>query len=894
VDTKELESIPVTNVGQALQGRAAGVTVMQNDGNPGSGLLVQVRGAGSVNSIQPLFVIDGVIGAGGENYINPGDIESIQVLKDASASAIYGSRAANGVVLITTKRGKAGKPRVSFDSYYGIQNVWKKIDVLNARQYADYANELQANGGQPSIPALQNPETLVDRTDWQDEIFRTAPIQNYNVGVSGGSENATFNVKAGYFNQEGILLRTGFDRYSLRINSDFRVGKFKFGESLNLAKTTNRGSTPEALAQSIAMPTYIPVYNPSTPGQFAGPNVEDGMDAKNPVRILTLNDTRTDGYSLIGNAFMDYEILKNLVYRFSGGLSFEVSDYSSYTPAYSAGERDVAPFANLNQSNARNLTPLIENTLTYSNSFGEHTITALAGYTRQWFNGKYTSAGIRNFISPDVQVINGGTEIQNLTGNVQEWSLVSFLARVSYDYRGKYLLTTNFRRDGSSRFAPGNKYGVFPSFSVGWRAGQEAFLSDVGWLSDLKFRFGWGQIGNQDPYNGGNNYPYQATLNANGNYILGSGQQKVPAITQTALANANISWETSVQTNFGVDLGLWKNKLTLNADYYVKKTQDMLIGLPIPVSSGLGGEPTFNSGAAVNTGFEVSGTLNQTIGAFTFSLGANMGYLLRNEVTSLGDRSQPLLIDALIVQRTLPGQSMGHFYGYRVDRIYQTKEEIDADNAVAAENGKGYYQGANTAPGDIRFKDLNGDGTVNADDREVIGNPIPKLTYGATLGMGYKGFDLSLMLQGMGGYDVFNFYNAYWNESMSRAFNTTTAVLDRWTRSNPSTTFPRAVANDPNGNARGSDRWIENGSFMRVKNLTIGYALPAGLLGAFIKGSVSSLRIYATSQNLLTFSDNSFWDPEFASGGSSINYRGIAGSVYPQARTFLVGIQAGF
>jgi hypothetical protein len=271
-----------------------------------------------------------------------------------------------------------------------------------------------------------------------------------------------------------------------------------------------------------------------------------------------------------------------------------------------------------------------------------------------------------------------------------------------------------------------------------------------------------------------------------------------------------------------------------------------------------------------------------------------MGYLLHNEVTSLGDRSQPLLIDALIVQRTLPGQPMGHFYGYRVDKIYQTQAEIDADNAMAGEKGKTYYQSAGSAPGDIRFKDLNSDGTVNAEDREIIGNPIPKLTYGATLGMAYKGFDLSLMLQGMGGYDVFNFYNAYWNESMSRAFNTTTAVLDRWTPSNHSTSFPRAVANDPNGNARGSDRWIENGSFMRVKNLTIGYTLPSGVLGSFIKGSVSNLRIYATSQNLLTFSDNSFWDPEFASGGSSINYRGIAGSVYPQARTFLIGIQAGF
>jgi TonB-linked SusC/RagA family outer membrane protein len=891
VNMKEIRDIPVLNAAAALQGRAAGVSVTQATGAPGAPFVVQVRGVGSLGNTEPLFVIDGVIGAGGANDINPNDIESIEVLKDASSAAIYGSRAANGVVLITTKRGKAGKPKVNFNSYVGVQDVWKKMDVLNARQYAEYANEIQTNGGQAAIPNLQNPAGLEDITDWQDVIFRTAPIQEHNLSVSGGSENSKYMVSGGYMSQDGILESTGFERFSFRANTDFTFGKITIGESLQIAHTRTTSDENFAMMNSLFMPTYLPVYDENNLGGFAGPNVADGMDAKNPLRILELTDVDRRAVSLIGNAYLNYEIIPGLDYKFSASIDYGMSTVYNYTPVYNAGERDINNFTTLSESAARRSSPLLENTLNYRKSINSHNFSVLVGYTRQSFRSRGMGVNTRNFPNTNIRVLSAANEITAVSGSEQTWALASLLSRVTYDYKGKYLFTGVVRQDGSSRFAEGNQKGVFPSFSLGWRISDESFMQSLGFIDDLKFKYGWGKLGMQEI----GLYPYQATLTGTIRYVLGENQQPVPAITQRALANRDITWETTTQSNFGFDASMFNNKVNVSFDYWVRDTDDMLLQVPVAVSSGISIAPTVNAGSVRNRGIDLSLGYQINQNDFYFGINGNFGLLLENVVTSLGARTQPLF-GGESLNRSIVGEPIGHFYGFRVDRIYQNQAEIDADNELAQANGFNVYQTARTSPGDIRFKDLNGDGIVNAEDREIIGNSIPKLNFGGTINFGFKNLDFSMMIQGMSGFELYNKDRARVLESMTRAFNTTSSVLERWTPDNPSTTMPRAVGGDPNNNARFSDRWMEDGSFVRLKNMTVGYTIPSASLAKMLNNSISNIRVYITGQNLLTSTSFSAWDPEFTSRQGNFNnmYRGVAESIYPQARTYLVGIQVGF
>ncbi|MBC6366171.1 TonB-dependent receptor [Algoriphagus sp. AK58] len=891
VNMKELNSVPLLNAAQALQGRAAGVSVTQATGAPGAPFVVQIRGVGSLGNTEPLFVIDGVIGAGGANNINPNDIESIEILKDASSAAIYGSRAANGVVLITTKRGKSGKPQVNFNSYVGLQEVWKKLDVLNAKQYAEYANEQQSNGGQAPIPNLRDPSALKDVTDWQDAIFRTAPIQEYNLSISGGTDNTKYLISGGYMDQQGIVESTGFKRYSFRANTDFNLGKITIGESFQMGYTSTQGDENFAMMNSLFMPTYIPIYNPNNLGGFDGPNVADGMDAKNPLRILELTDITRNAVSLIGNAYINYEIIPGLNMKFSGSIDYGMNRNYNYTPVYFAGERDVNNFTTLSENALERNSPLWEGTIDYRKSIKSHNFSFLAGYTRQSFHSRSLGVNTRNFPNTTIRVLSAANEVTSATGQEQTWALESFLSRVTYDYKGKYLFTGVVRQDGSSRFAEGNRTGVFPSLSLGWRISDESFMESLGFINDLKLKYGWGQLGMQEI----GLYPYLATLTGTIRYIFGENQQPVPAITQRALANRDISWETTTQSNFGLDATLFNNSVNLSFDYWLRDTDDMLLQVPVAASSGISVAPTLNAGSVRNRGIDLSLGYQLNRSQFNFGINGNFGLLLENVVTSLGARTQPLF-GAESLNRSVVGQSIGHFFGHRFDRIYQTQAEIDADNEMARSKGFNVYQTANTKPGDIRFKDLNGDGVVNALDREVIGNPIPKFNFGSTLNFGYKNFELSMMIQGMSGFEAYNKDRARILESMTRAFNTTTSVLERWTTNNPSTTMPRAVAGDPNGNARFSDRWMEDGSFVRLKIATLAYSIPTTALNKAFNNSISSVRVYVTGQNLLTFTNFSAWDPEFTSRQSSFNnmYRGVAESIYPQARTYLLGVQVGF
>ncbi len=926
VSAQELKSVPITSVDQALQGRAAGVRVTANTGAPGSAQTVDIRGIGTINSSQPLYVIDGfpvnAISGGPNNNplatLNPNDIASMEVLKDASATAIYGARGANGVIIITTRRGQSGKPKVTLDAYYGVQSVWRKLDLLNAREYADFANEMQArakaqfptNNAYNPIPALQDPNNLRADTDWQDEMFRTAPIQNYTLGVSGGSPNSTYNVSLGYFNQDGILLGTGFKRYSLQINSEYKISKrIKFGQSLNLGRAQTTTGTGGSVAMLVAALPTVPVRNPNNLGGFDGPNKEDTQDARNPVAESTLRKNNNTRYRILGTVYGEYEILDGLTYRLNLGADALLGQQFNFFPKYFAGDLDQSTRSEISETSSVDFSPLIENTLTFQRSFGKHNLTALAGYTQQKFDSRFISGSGRNVPEQGgITVLGAVTSDSKVGGGEFSNSLQSLIGRVNYDFAGKYLVTATVRRDGSSRFNPSNRWGTFPSASVGWRVSEEAFMQGIRAISDLKVRASYGITGNQEfP-----NYQFLPTLTNVANYVFGG--QVVTGVTIKDAFNPNIRWEQTAQTDIGLDLGLFDNRVVLTTDYFIKRTTGMLVQVPLPnsVSFGLGGPfdnstaigPFVNNGTVDNRGLEVALTYRKNTGRFTYSFSGNFT-TIENELVSLGE-GQPRING---VTRTEPGQPIGYFYGWVKEGIFQTKEEVTAKNtkpemdpvtgqqkvdANGAPVFTPYQPGAQ--PGDVIFKDIDGDGVITDRDRTRIGSPFPKYTYGFTANAAYANFDLSLMLQGVGGVDIYNGMGVFLT-GIYRPYNASSAALNRWTESNPTNDMPRAVSGDPNNNARISDRFVEKGDFMRIKNLTLGYSVPTAGLESWSKGAVSSVRLYATAQNLLTFTKYSGFDPEKGANGEpsvANTQRGIDGGTFPQARVILVGLQLGF
>ena len=889
----DLKNVAITTVEQGLQGRVAGVNIQQS-GRPGGAMDVQIRGVGSIGNSQPLYVIDGVpiindnLGNGRVNAlanISPTDIESIEILKDASASAIYGARAANGVVLITTKRGKAGETKVTLNSYYGTQSAWRTLELTDINGYKEISDALTDNAGLPRVVALQDPSELVNLTDWQEEIFRPAPIRNVDFGVSGGTENARFNVSLNYFNQDGIVRSTGFERWSLRVNTDFKKGRFKFGETM----TVSRAFTDEADVGGIFFgmlhyPPNRPVFDANNAGGFSGNRIIDEQDANNPVGVAEMFDDQTTRYRILGTVFGEYEIIDGLKYKLSLGGDIIASNRYSFRPIYQFGDRRSQPFATLSENNGLSVSPLIENTLTYSKNFGtQHSFEAVAGYTRQTLSARFANAEGRNTVNDIVRVLNGVNDVPVVSGTLQEFALVSYLGRINYSFGDRYLLTANIRRDGSSRFSPGNKWGVFPSVSVGWRISEEAFMQDVNLFSDLKLRAGWGETGFQEI----GNYSFQPQLVPTLNYIFNG--QLATGVGQRALVPGSLQWETSTQTNVGLDVGLFDNKLLVNMDYFVKQTDNILIPVPPPVSTGVPGSPTRNVGSVRNSGFEFAATYRKSFGDFQYSVTGNFA-TLNNEFLDLGG-AQPIVggsVNVTNVTRIDEGIPIGSFWGYTMDGIFQNQAEVDA-----------HATQPNAQPGDIRFVDINGDGVINPDDRGYIGDPIPDLTYGLTLSASYKGFDFNMFVQGVQGVELYYGYR-YFSAGMLRPFNFEQRTLGYWQGEGTSNTIPRAVGGDPANNTRESTRFIGDGSFLRARNMTLGYTIPSAVLENFTKGAMSSARFYVTAQNLFTLTSYEGYDPEISSdtqSGDPAQYsraRGIDANNYPQPRTFLFGAQLSF
>ncbi len=897
VKAEDIAATPVQSAAQALQGRAAGVVVI-NTGAPGTSPVVRVRGLGTINNNNPLYVIDGMIG-GDLNTINVNDIESIEVLKDASAAAIYGSRASNGVIMITTKKGEKGAMKINVDGYVGVSNASTRLDVLNTAQYKDYASELEINAGRiaparfsdPSWSTMQNIDT-----DWQDEIFQTGIIQNYNLGASGGGENSRYNIGLGYFNQEGVMLSTGFERINVRANTEFESKKFTFGETMNIGFSNetvepNNGGRSQTF-HAIKMAPYFGVYKPNDPTSYWGPDLIDDNDAVNPVRAASLGSQTNDRISINGTAYAQYEIIDGLKYRITLGVNYNNRVRLQYMPSFYDGEFHNEDFATMDQLRANSQSFLVTNNLNYTKTFGDHTISALVVAEQQQSSYSELGGSSQNSITNQIEEINN-VETPRVQSKCNEHALISYLARLNYSYKDKYLLSASVRRDGSSRFAEENRWGTFPAVSAGWRLSEESFLSGISAISNLKLRASYGQVGNQLV----GDYGYSATISSNWQYHFGAGNT-AGGSTINDLPNVNLEWETTTMRNIGIDFGLLEDRIYGSFEYYSNTTENMLYKKPIPKSLGYMSDPWVNIGSAESGGIDLSLGYRQNTGDLVWSVDVNMG-ANHNEITDLGGVDAFNLVnwtgDNLV--RFEVGQPIGAFYGWQTDGIFQDAAEIAAAPVQAS-----------AEPGDIRFKDIAGppdandeitgpDGVVDANDRTILGNAFPDFSYGLNANLAYKGFDFNLFVIGSQGNEIYNTLT-YHLEGMTRVFNAGTAVLNRWTGPGTSNIVPRAISGDPAKNARASDRYIEDGSFMRIRNVTIGYNIPTEHL---FGGSLSKFRVYVGAQNLWTMTSYTGYDPEIGPkrdsaqpGIDQTSRLGIDFGNYPQPRTFLGGLQIVF
>ncbi|SIT06106.1 TonB-linked outer membrane protein, SusC/RagA family [Zobellia uliginosa] len=861
LSSAEIVSKPITSPDQVLAGTLSGVNITNRSGDPGAPINVRIRGIGTPGVNDPLWVIDGVPIVQTSNItvntssttdsnplagINPSDIESIDVLKDAASAAIYGARAANGVIIVTTKRGKAGDAKVSYDGYTSFSQIRDRYDVLDVEQYIDIQGQLGRD-----VSEFSGSEFV----DWQDAIFQTGFVQNHNVTVSGGSENANYLISGGYLDQEGIELAQSFERYSFKANSDIKVGKrLRFGESLLISQTDRLVQSEGAFFSGFNSALNAPYYKIYGDGPF-GYNLEnpetsgDGTGANYVMRNDTrLNSTTIRNRKVLGNFYGELSILEGLKLRASLGLDYNVGRGEYYQAATDyAGNNPRQSLLVSSRPVELTLTP--STTLSYDKTFGSnHNISALFGFEQTEFRFDKVRLQGRDLFNQNFagtgSTVSGANEADN-------WVLQGWLGRLSYNFQGKYLATFNVRRDATSRFAQGNRDDYFPSVSAGWRISQEEFFPQEGFVDDLKVRVGWGQSGNQFT---GLNFAYLLALNNNIRYVVGDSQDTKIAPAPTNFANRDLKWETSTQLDVGIDGAFMGGKLNMTADYYSKVTSDVLLGLPVPYVSGFFLPVDANVGEIKNSGVEFSVNYGDEIGDFSFNIGANIT-TVKNEVTDLGEIDQIVTgLGGPDTHRTIVGESLGHFYGYKTDGLYQNDAEVAA--ALPDANGT-------PSPGDIRFVDVTGDGKVDAEDRTYLGSPFPGFFYGFNFQGEYQGFDFSVNFRGVGDQQVYNQARTSL-ENLDGANNFSTQVLDRWTGEGTtnSSSHPRLVRNDPNGNNRFSDRWVEDAGYLRIQNIQFGYSLPSEKLKGWTGDFVSRMRFYVGVQNLATFTKYSGFDPE--------------------------------
>jgi len=864
---------PVADIGQAIQGRASGVTVI-NSGEPGSNVTFRIRGTGTIQNNNPLIVVDGMPLNGGLNQINMSDVESINILKDASSTAIYGSRGANGVVMITTKRGAKGGI-LNFDTFTGIQSVSNMIKVLDASQYAQLNNEMLANGGLTPNPEFANPSSLGAGTNWLGALFNPSILSSYSLSYGDRSEKSNLYVSTSYFNQKGVVLNTNYDRYIVQINGDTKLKSFlKIGNSVKLQHDIKKNGSYDIKGTILSLPTR-PIYD--TNGNWAGPGSNPLLygDIDNPIGKATIVENSTKGYNIQGNIYAEAEIIKDLKFKSLGGIETNIWYNRTWSPKYSWGVKSQENSYLFEGSN-RSITLLWDNTLTYDKTIGKHHINAVVGSSAQNNKYNYLSASVQKFASDNTQQIDNGILQPVQHGNASEWAIMSYLGRVNYNFANKYYVTATIRRDGSSRFGMDNRWGWFPSAALAWRISNEDFLKNSTVINNLKLRLGYGITGNQEI----GNYSFSSSYNT---YLYNFNNSYVSAVLPTVLPNPNVKWEGQEQYNAGFDLDLFNNRISLIVDGYVKNTNDMLVPMSVPVTSGYSDVyvPSINAGKIQNKGFEVTlSTKNIIKNDFKWSSDAVFSYN-KNNVESINSDTPIITASGgfnSAIGLIKAGYPVNVFYGYITDGIFQNQDEVDR-HAVQM---PGSNSATSTSPGDIRFKDLNNDGVINDKDRTVIGNPNPKFTFSLNNTFNYKNFDLTIFLQGSYGNDIFN-ANRMYTEAMSIIQNQSTAVLGRWTGEGTSNNIPRAIYGDPNQNSRVSDRYIEDGSYLKIKNINLSYTLPKTVFGQ----NFNSVKIFVSAQNLVTWTKYSGFDPE-------VPVNGIDNGTYPITRTVSLGLNIGF
>jgi TonB-linked SusC/RagA family outer membrane protein len=889
---KDFANQPFTSPDQILTGRLAGVNVTNRSGDPGAPIEVRIRGVGTAGNNQPLWIIDGIpvatntstvtVNTGSQTEsnplagINPSDIESIDVLKDASATAIYGARANNGVILVTTKRGKAGVATLTYDGYVGVQAVPKNklFDVLNTAQYVKY----QQDGFGNDFSAFATKPTV----DWQNLVFKKGNATSHNLTISGGGQNATYSFGAGYFNQDGIQLAQKFTRYSAKATSEVKVGKYlKFGESLLLSRVERQVQSEESSNTGYGSALNAPFFQPyKSNGEYnpANPTTSGGATAQN---YLWLNDpnagyTKLASNKILGNLFGEIEPIKGLKYKASIGL-----DYNEVTGIFYQNAIDFTGISSprtalLVNEQPKEATLTLTNTLTYDKTFGKNKITALIGYDQTSYLLRRLRVQGNGLFNPPLGLA-GGSATFGSAETADHWNIQGKLARLFYSYDNRYLLTATVREDKSSRFAAANNTGTFPSFSVGWRLSEEKFLKESKLFDDLKFRAGWGQSGNQFT---GTNFSYLPALSSFVKYVVGKGQTIVTGYAPVLFANPDLKWETAIQTNIGLDFTLLNRKVNGSIDYFSRTTKDLLISVPVALTTGFYQFADLNSGTLTNKGIEFSANYRDKIGEVNFNISGNFT-LVKNEFTKLPDGIDYIQLND---KRISLGRPLGYFYGYKTNGIYQTDAEVPTTEG---------YLGAKA--GDIKFADVNGDKKLTDADRTFLGSPIAKLYYGMSFGVNYKLFDMSIVLQGVGNHTVYNGPRAGL-ESMTGTDNQSIAVLDRWTPTNKSNTIPRANSGY-NVNNGFNDRFLENAAFLRLKNLQIGYNIKS--ISSFTNGVISYARFYIGVSNLFTFTKYKGYDPEVTrqqsfAGGENQFLNGYDNGNAPQSRMVQVGWQINF
>lgn len=884
INTEKLNTQSNANIGQALQGKIAGVDIVSQGGAPGSGTRIMVRGIGTLNNAFPLYIVDGMYMIS-IDHINPNDIASIDVLKDASSAAIYGSRAANGVIIVTTKEGSntEGKPIIDLSVNLGISTASKFLDMLDAKGWAEVTTIARQAIGKPALDMATDLANKPDN-DWQDIMFRPALMQNYNLAVKGGGKYSTYYTGLGYFNQDGIVKGTNYQRYNIQSKNDYKRGIFSAGTNLIISFSHDkplhqelRGGMIGTILQSV--PT-LEKYDDTREGGYGG-TYGDVVNIPHPLAIIDDNimGRYNENVKIFANLYAQIELFKGLKYKLNLTPDFSFERYKNYLNKYDFGLATNS-ITQLTERQRRRRNILVENLLTFDRTFGEHKISALAGYTYQDSRFRHIQA-YGEGLPQGLEEIDAATTNRSNEGNSWRSVLTSILGRVFYSYHNKYLFTATIRRDGSSKFGKNNRYGYFPSFSLGWNVAEEKFMENVHWLDQLKLRGGYGVLGNQEI----DNYQYSSTITTGINYPDGNGGLLQGAFPKN-FANPDIKWEETAMTNVGIDFMAFNNRLSLTADYYVKNTKDILLTVPIPISSGGANDPIRNAGKIRNNGFEFNlGWMDQPNPDISYGINL-IGSFNKNKVIAMGSESGSIKGGStnqnITTSETKAGYPIGGYWLISTAGYFNSQEEVDA----YAKDGKKIQPAAE--PGDIKFVDANNDGVINDDDRVFQGSPFPDFTFALNGNMRYKNFDLSIGLQGVLGNKIYN-ATRQTLEDVTKGSNFLASCLDYWTPENKNASHPRLTWDDPNRNTRAeSDRYLENGSYLRLRSVQLGYTFPQ----TWFKGAIQHARVYINAENLFTITSYSGYSPDV--NADNANYRGFDNFIYPTNRTFMLGLNVTF